>query len=285
MTSLALILVLTAAFIHASWNLLAKRAGGGAAFVFLFGAFSSLIYAPLAAVVFFVARPQLGPLELGFMAGSSVLHLGYFLLLQRGYRVGDLSLVYPLARGTGPLLSTLAAILLFAERPTPLALFGGLLVVSSVFVLAGGLRLFRYRSQEAVSYGLMTGLFIASYTLWDAYAVSTLLVPPLILDWAANLGRALFLVPFALRRPEQVRAAWQDHRREVLGVAVLSPLSYILVLTALVFTPVSYIAPAREVSILIGAILGTRLLAEGDAPRRLAAASAMVLGIAALTLG
>jgi len=66
---------------------------------------------------------------------------------------------------------------------------------------------------------------------------------------------------------------------------VLSPLSYILVLTALVFTPVSYVAPAREVSILFGAVLGARLLAEGDARRRLIAAGTMVLGVAALALG
>ena len=104
MTLFALALVLAAAFAHASWNLLAKRAGdGGPAFVWLFNALSLLIYAPLAVAVVVFQRPQLGPVELVFMFGSGVLHLGYFLLLQRGYGVGDLSLVYPLARGTGPL--------------------------------------------------------------------------------------------------------------------------------------------------------------------------------------
>ena len=82
-----------------------------------------------------------------------------------------------------------------------------------------------------------------------------------------------------------VRAEWQAHRREALVVAVLSPLAYILVLTALVFTPVSYVAPAREIGILIGVIFGARLLAEGHARRRLLAAGAMVLGIVALALG
>ena len=78
---------------------------------------------------------------------------------------------------------------------------------------------------------------------------------------------------------------WQTHRREAAGVALLAPLSYILVLTALAFTPVTYVAPAREISILIGTVMGARLLAEGDVQRRLAAASAMVLGVVALAVG
>jgi drug/metabolite transporter (DMT)-like permease len=88
-----------------------------------------------------------------------------------------------------------------------------------------------------------------------------------------------------MTRRKEARALWRAHKPEVLGVAILSPLSYILVLMALVFTPVSYVAPAREISILMGAAMGARLLSEGDSTRRLIAASAMVVGIIALTLG
>src|ERR687891_698220 len=125
MTLFALVLVLAAAVFHATWNLLAKRVGdGGAVFVWLFGLCSLVIYAPLAVVVVLVSAPHLGPVQYLFMFGSGVLHLGYFVLLQRGYAVGDLSLVYPLARGTGPLLATAAAIVLLGERPGALALVG-----------------------------------------------------------------------------------------------------------------------------------------------------------------
>jgi len=140
MSSLALALVLSAAVVHATWNLLAKRVGGGAPFVWLFGALSSAIYAPLALGAIVVQRPRLGVQETVFIVGSGLLHLAYFLVLQRGYRVGDLSLVYPLARGTGPVLSTAAAIALFGERPSPLALAGAALVAGGVFVLTGGPR-------------------------------------------------------------------------------------------------------------------------------------------------
>jgi drug/metabolite transporter (DMT)-like permease len=286
-TLFALALVLAAAFVHASWNLLAKRAGdGGPAFVWLFNSLSLLIYAPLAVAVVVFQRPQLGPVELLFMLGSGVLHLGYFLLLQRGYGVGDLSLVYPLARGTGPLIATAAAIAFFGERPTLLALSGVVLIIAGVFLLAGQPGAFKGAGLNlGVAYGLLTGASIAAYTLWDKHAVSALLIPPLLQNWSATLVSVAALTPLALRRREKVVVVWREYRTEVFGVALLTPLSYILVLTALISAPVSYVAPAREVSILIGTAMGARLLAEGDAKRRLFAAGAVVLGVVALALG
>jgi drug/metabolite transporter (DMT)-like permease len=287
MTAFALVLVLAAATFHATWNLLAKRAGdGGALFVWLFGSLAMVIYAPLAVVVVLLERPHLGLEALVFMFGSGVLHLGYFVLLQRGYAVGDLSLVYPLARGTGPLLATAAAIVLLGERPGVLALVGTALIATGVVLLSaepGSTRKAGLRG--GVIYGLLTGAFIAAYTIWDKHAVSALLIPPLLQSWVTTLVTTGLLTPLALRRRGEVLALWRSHKIEALGVAVLSPLSYILVLTALVFTPVSYVAPAREISILIGAAMGARLLAEGDVRRRLAAAGVMVLGILALALG
>jgi drug/metabolite transporter (DMT)-like permease len=93
------------------------------------------------------------------------------------------------------------------------------------------------------------------------------------------------MTPMAMRQRRDIRAVWTRWRLSILGVAILCPLSYILVLTAMVFTPVSYVAPAREISILVAAVMGTQLLAEEDGRRRLAAAGAMVIGIVCLALG
>ena len=104
-------------------------------------------------------------------------------MLQQGYRIGDLSLVYPLARGTGPMLLTTAAILVFGERPGPLALAGAAMIGVGTFVLAcggGGLR--QAHARRAVVFALLTGAIIASYTLWDKRAVSNLGIPPLLLN-------------------------------------------------------------------------------------------------------
>jgi drug/metabolite transporter (DMT)-like permease len=294
-TFYALVLVLAAGLFHAIWNLLAKRVGGGGApFVWLYTALSALLYAPLAAVaVFFLGQTRMSALGLLFVLGTAVLHIGYFLSLQKGYSVGDLSVVYPLARGTGPLLASAAAVALFGERPGPVAVLGILLIGSGVFVLAwepGGATTDASPAQRrarrlGVAYGVLTGAFIAGYTLWDKQAVSGLALSPVLYYWAALAVQALLLAPVALRRKDEVRVAWRAHRSEVLGVAVLSPLSYLLVLTALVFAPVSHVAPAREVGILIGTALGGGLLKEGSAQRRLLAAGAIVAGIVALALG
>ncbi len=286
MTLFALALVLVAAVSHATWNLLAKRVGdGGAVFVWLFGLCSALIYAPLAVVVVLAVAPHLGAVQFLFMFGSGILHLGYFVLLQRGYAVGDLSLVYPLARGTGPLLATAAAIVLFGERPSLLVIFGIALITAGVFVLTSEGSSLRSGLGAGVFYGLMTGVFIAAYTIWDKQAVSALLIPPLLQSWATTIVTTLLLTPLAMSNRKKIMALWRDYKPEVIGVAILSPLSYILVLTALVFTPVSYVAPAREISILIGAAMGARLLWEGDSTRRLIAAGVMVVGVVALALG
>lgn len=291
MTALSIGIILLSAVCHATWNLLAKRAGGGALSVWIYSSLAALIYAPLALIA---AATSARPLTLEgalAMLVSGGLHTGYFVLLQRGYREGDLSLVYPLARGTGPTLSTLSAILLFGERPSPIAFGGAVLIGVGVFLLAGaGARAGAgRRSPEAVRaaivYGLATGVFIAVYTLWDKRGVSSLGIPPLVFDWGTGFARTLILAPLALPRLSDARREFVAHRREYLGIAVLAPLAYILVLTALSTTAVSYVAPAREISILIGTFLGVRALGEGDARRRLFAAALMVLGISALALG
>jgi drug/metabolite transporter (DMT)-like permease len=136
-----------------------------------------------------------------------------------------------------------------------------------------------------IAFALLTGLSIAAYTVWDKYAVATLHIPPVIEDWAATLGVAVALAPIALRDRVRLAAVWRAYRPQVLGAAVLSPLAYILVLTALRFTAISVAAPCREVSVLFGVLLGRRMLGEGSLGRRLAAAVAIVAGIISVAIG
>ena len=282
--------MLVSGFLHAAWNLLAKRASGdasGPAFVWLYSALSTVIFAPLAAAAF-IGGERLGAVGLLFVFGTGALHIGYFLSLQKGYQVGDLSVVYPLARGTGPLLASGAAILLLGERAGPVAWAGILLIVAGVFLLAwepnGGGRS-PAGARLGVAFGLLTGAFIAAYTLWDKQAVGSLALSPVLYYWGSLLVQTVVLLPVAVRRRGEIRAAWGARRAETLGVAVLSPAAYLLVLTALVFAPVSRVAPAREIGILIGTVLGGGLLAEGGLERRLLASLCMVLGIVALAVG
>ena len=288
MTWAALALVLFAAFVHASWNFLLKRSGGGTGLITAASILSLALYAPLLIAAIWVQGYDFQPAHLGLMLGSGAVHTGYFLLLDRAYRSGgDLSIVYPLARATGPLLTIVVAVLLLGERPGPTAIAGALLIGASALMLTGNpFAWHRSDARHAVGFALLTGCAIAVYTVWDKASVAIWLIPPLVFDWGTNAFRVMLLLPLARRRaPGAMAKAWAQHRGAVFAIALLSPLSYILVLTAMVFTPVSLVAPAREVSILFAALMGAHLLREGDVARRVVAAIGMVLGIAGLTLG
>lgn len=288
MTWPALVLILVAAFTHATWNYAAKRSGGGLPFVWLTGLVSFAFYVPAVAAYIRWQQPTLPGVAFFVFVGSGVIKTAYALLLQRGYRHGDFSLIYPLARGTGPLLSTIAAIAIFGERPSPLALAGGAVIIASIFHLTGGANLLnadRAHLRQGLIYGFTCGCCIAAYTVWDQRAVSHLGLPPILYDCGTQVVMCCILTPFAWPRRAEAARAWREHRGKVLTVALLGPLGYILILYAMSFTPVSYIAPAREVSILIGTIFGARLLKESDSGRRLLAAAGMVAGVIALALG
>jgi drug/metabolite transporter (DMT)-like permease len=278
-------LVLTAAVAHAGWNFTAKGAEGGAAFVWLGAVAGSVIYLPALALALVVAPGHLGWAAIGFMAGSGVLHALYFTLLQRGYATGDLSFVYPLARGTGPLLSTAAGIVILAERPSAIAVAGAAIIVAAVLSLAAGADMSRRAGREATAFALLTGATIAAYTIWDKQAVGPSALAPIVYYWGSNAVNALVLTPWVVRRPDRLRTAWTTSLGRASLVGLLSPLAYVLVLYALARAPVSYVAPARETSILIGTLLGTTVLAEGDARRRLLVAGAILVGVTALALG
>lgn len=286
MTAAALALVLGSALVHATWNLLAKRSRGGLAFLWLLTVLTAALYAPVAAVYVWLAHPTLTVAQAGAALVSSAIHVGYFLCLQAGYRAGDMSLVYPLARGSGPALATVLAIALLGERPSGVALAGAALIVLSVLVLTSSGRA-GAGTTKAILFGLATGAFIGVYTVWDGYAVRTLGAQPLLYNYLGEVGRLVLLAPLMLARvqPSETRTAWREHRWEVIGVAALSPLAYLMVLSAMTFTPVSLVAPARELSILVGSVFGAVLLREGFSGRRLLGAVGMVAGVVLLATG
>ncbi len=200
---------------------------------------------------------------------------------------GDLSIVYPLARGTGPALSVVGAILIFGERPSPLALAGAALVVAGIVVMTWTPR---HRASaeltRSIAFALATGVAIAAYTLWDNKGVTV--VTPVLYSWCTEFFQLAIFAPIVLgstARRADVALIFREQRLPTLVIAVLSPGAYILVLIALTLAPVSYVAPAREISILFAAILGLRLLNESDPARRLAGATAIVAGVAALAIG
>ncbi len=293
MPASALALVIFAGFIHAIWNIAAKKAGGDSRFATFTAIMGVVIYAPVGLWFGWDVVPKWGWVEWGFVAASAVVHVLYYLTLLRGYLKSDLTVVYPLARGSGPLLSSMVAIIFLGEAITPFGLAGILAVVAGVFFIAGGPSLFRAAHDPAkragirrgMAYGLLTGVFIASYTVIDGYAVKFVAMSPILLDYFSTLIRVLILLPSTLRDRvvalQHLRRQW----KHALVVAALSPIGYVMVLYAMQIAPLSHVAPAREVSMLFAALIGGQLLNEGDRLPRIIGAACIALGVMALALG
>jgi drug/metabolite transporter (DMT)-like permease len=293
MPASALALVVLAGLIHAIWNIAAKKAGGDARFAAFTSMIGTVIWAPVGLWFGWNVVPGWGAAEWGFVAVSGVLHVLYYLTLLSGYRKADLTVVYPLARGSGPLLSSTVAILLLGERITVFGLMGIAAVVAGVFLIAGGPALFRAAHdpekkamlRKGMAYGLLTGVFIAAYTVVDGYAVKFLLMSPILLDYLSNFVRLGFLVPAVLRDRRAAAGLWRRQWTYALVVAIISPIGYVLVLYAMQTAPLSHVAPAREVSMLFAALIGGQLLGEGDRLLRIAGAACIAIGVMALALG
>lgn len=291
MTPFAVLLVLSAAVAHAGWNVLAHGVSRiGLPFLWL-GAVSSV-------VVWVGVVPFTGGLGTGsptdLLSGvvvSGLLHVAYMLVLQRGYRVGQLSTVYVTARGTGPTISVVLAVTLLGERPSWWALAGGALVL--VGVVAVGLadrgatrsevRRPRRRIDPGIVAGLLTGVAIAAYTVWDAHVVRGGAAPVAFMVGCTLVEVVCFGIALGPRRRD-VLPVLRAHWGRVLAFGVLSPLSYILVLLAVTIAPVALVAPMREVSVVLVSVFGALVLREGRAATRIGASVVVLAGIALLAV-
>lgn len=300
MSANALSIVLLAGLLHALWNILAKKAGGDARFACFTAGIALVVWAPVGVWIGWDVLPQWGWWEWGFVMASGVLHVLYFVVLLRGYRRADLTVVYPLARGTGPLLSSLVAVVWLGESISSIGALGIAGVVCGVFLIAGGPQLItEWRrandlsdAQQAAQrlrraglrYGVLTGFFIASYTVVDGYAVKVLWMSPLLLHYWENLVRFVLLTPVIWRDRPTAWSLWRQQWKYALIVGTVTPISYVLVLYAMQTAPLSLVAPAREVSMLFAALIGGHLLGEGERWLRMLGALLIAGGVVMLGL-
>ena len=284
MTALALALVLVSALAHSTWNLLLKRSEEKQIFLWLLLVTASILMLPVGVVLFWLH--PFGHPGWAFVLATIVLHIVYFLLLGRSYTLGDLSLVYPIARGIGPMLVPVLAVIILSESIANLAIGGIVAIVFGIYtiswwgnfgnVLRNPLELLKNRGTR---FAILTGLTIAAYAIIDKRGVSH--VEPFLYMYFMTLGSALGIAPYILRKwgVATVGQVLRTNSGAIVVAGLLTFLAYGLVLTAFTLSRVSYVAPAREVGIVVGVLMGVFLLKEPFGGGRLLGSSFIVAGL------
>ena len=289
MTGVSLVFVLLAALAHATWNLLLKRSSDKEAFVWWLLVAGSVMLAPLGGILLWQ-----NPIEQPgwwLVLATIALHVLYFVLLGRGYAQGDLSLVYPIARGVGPMLIPVLAVIILGEQIAPQAIIGVVAIVLGIYTVSwwGNFRqligqplaILKY---PGTRYAVLTGLTITCYALIDKRGVAH--VQPFLYMYLMMLGSAIGLAPYVLRK-QGWQAAQVELRVNTLPIVIsglLTYLAYGLVLAAFSWSKVSYVAPAREVGIVFGVLMGVFILKEPFGEGRLIGSGVIVLGLVLIAL-
>ncbi|MBW2544149.1 MAG: EamA family transporter [Deltaproteobacteria bacterium] len=283
MSDIALVIVIVAAFLHSGWNYFLKKSLDKLTYSWAFLVVSLVFYSPMFFYYWFRADiPMEGWL---CIAATGLLHVLYYIFMCGAYERGDLSLVYPISRGSGPLLVPVMAVLFLHEKIYPMGALGIALVVSGIYVIH--LRSFAFDSfvepfravkHGASSWSIMTGLTIAAYSLVDKVGVG-FVEPPLYIYFMLLIV-VTSLSPYVLiKKREELRKEWRCNRNNILAVGVLVLLTYMMILFAFRMSNVSYVVAVRELSIVLSTIYGLVWFKEKHAMQKLTGSFIIALGV------
>lgn len=276
MTPIVVVLALAAAGLHAGWNVLLKTSGDPLPTSTRALAASALLVTPALLLVWLLTgHPGLPALGWLILVLSALAEAVYFVLLSRAYQAGDLSVVYPVARGTGPLVAVAAGLLILREH------LGALEVAGVVALLAGIWAVRKPKLDAAVLPALATGVFIGVYTTLDRVGVN--LGSPWL--YAGLLWGLMAAFLTALTRGRPLVAGAGENWRQSIVIGLMMASAYGLVLLALTLAPVAIVAPLRESAIVLVTAWGVWRMKEREgATLRIAGAVAIVAGIVLIAI-
>lgn len=273
----AIAIVILSGVFHATWNMLAKNSMNKNVFLWYSQFVAILIFLPWAIIDLQTASFVWESVLL--LTASAFIHGIYMLLLARAYIVGDLSQVYPIMRGTSPLLVPLIAVTVLAE-PLPIGgWIGILIIVAGIFMISGG---FHFRSQGlAAVYAFAVGISITMYTVIDKLALQ--FVQPALLNFITNIGN-LAVLSLVVLRGNDLSQEWRKNKRAIVVAGVLAPSGYLLFLFALNLAPLGVLAPMREIGTVFATLFAVVLLKEKQGARRIWSSIVITAGIICLGL-
>ena len=283
MSGLALGIVLLAALFHAAWNFLAKKSRKKLAFIWWFLLIATIVYLPM--FMYFWPGMTVTPTGWVCIVATGILHALYFWFMGGAYERGDFSLVYPLSRGSGPLLVPILALIFLQERLSAAGIGGIVLVVLGIyfihlksFTVDSFFEPLRAMRGSASLWALCTGGTIAGYSLVDKVGVG--LVYPPVYIYLMFVISLLLLSPYVLikERPA-LKLEWRVNRWPILVDGFLVLFTYLMILFAFRLSKVSYVVASREVSIVFSALLGIFWLKEAHAPQKIAGSVLIGLGV------
>ena len=280
MENIVFLAVLFAALCHAGWNALIK--------VGLDPLSTTTLIAIGSAVVGLVCLPLVGMPEAAawpWLIASVIIHLGYFAALIEAYRAGDLGQVYPIARGSAPLMTAAASFVFVGEHLSLTSWIGIVALAAGVLLLsARGGRALAHIDRRAVGIALLTALTICAYSVVDGIGARASRNPQSYVLWLL-IGNALLLTPYALWRDgRDVIPPMQRFWLRGLAGGALQTLSYGIALWAMTLAPIAIVAALRETSVLFGAVIAVVVLKEPLRAARIGAALLIVGGLILIRL-
>ena len=274
-----MLVVLTAALLHATWNFFVKRSGDK------YLSMSSVVigHIPLA-LLFLLFSPFPSTESIPYIFAGALIHTGYQLFLLNSYRFGDLSLVYPLARGSAPLLITLFSMIFFEDE---LALYD----LPPIFVITIGIVSLTmvkgkdgFRQLQGVLLAFATGVFIASYSLVDGVGARESGSPVGFYGALSIINALIFMVIVSFSKPGTCRKAVTKEWRQTIIAGSVSFIAYALVIWAFTKLPIAHVSALRETSIIFALLLGVVFLKEKLTPLKLFATITTFAGVCLLRL-
>lgn len=284
---LALVLILVAAFLHAGWNVLAKVSKDTLALMWWASLVGTVGYGTwlIASSGIYLSSASWVPFLI-----SAAAETGYFVTLVRGYQQGDLSLVYPISRGSVPIFAAIWSAMILGEKLPVLGYLGITLIVGGICIVSipphqplstfKSINLHSIFRKGAANWALASAIFISIFSVSDKVAVAS--TPPSVYIWWVIAGNTFLWFPLVWRRPPasmnfvELRRNWLS----VIATGIAMTAAYGAALAALALTSASYVVAGRGFSVVIGAALGSLILKEGFGSARIMGALLMVAGLA-----